>query len=283
MATTERQLKEVGSKADGGPRRGRRRVIPARADAPGAGRAVPALELVPGGESRAAEVEEQEVVASPPRHHEMAIRAVNIAVALLALVVLAPFALLIAVIIKLDSKGPVFYRQMRIGLDRRRPRSDAATGRRAADMGGRPFTIYKFRTMRIDAEDGTGPVWASREDSRTTRVGRFLRRYRLDEIPQFLNVLKGDMSVVGPRPERPSFVQRLRREIDDYGLRQRVKPGITGWAQVNQEPDQTMDDVRCKLQYDLEYLRNRSLSFDLRIMLRTLPVMLEAGRFFTRR
>lgn len=204
-------------------------------------------------------------------------RVINSTLAAIALTVLSPLALLIAIAIKLDSRGPVFYRQLRIGLDRRGGTGGDALDhtRRTADLGGLPFTIYKFRTMHLDAEDGTGPVWATREDARVTRVGRFLRPYRLDEIPQFWNVLRGEMSIVGPRPERPSFVHVLRNELEEYPLRQRVPPGITGWAQVNQEPDQSLDDVRQKLEYDLEYLRRRSLTFDLRIMLRTVPVMLE--------
>lgn len=211
------------------------------------------------------------------------LRALNVLVASLALAILSPIILVVAIAIKLDSKGPVLYRQLRIGLDRRglgpdgRPLPDPQ-GRRTLDLGGRPFTIYKFRTMRTDAEQGTGPVWAARDDDRTTKVGQFLRSYRFDEIPQFLNVLRGDMAVVGPRPERPSFVNYLRSEIDHYPLRHRVPPGITGWAQVNQEPDQEVEDVRAKLAYDLEYLQRRSLAFDLRIMLKTLPVMLARER-----
>lgn len=207
-----------------------------------------------------------------------AIRLVNLIVAAAAAVALLPLGLLIALVIKLDSPGPVLYRQLRVGIDRRDPDPESGSDfarRRTADLGGRPFLMYKFRTMRHDAEEVTGPVWAAAGDGRATRVGRFLRHFRLDEIPQFWNVLKGDMSVVGPRPERPSFVQRLRTEFREYQLRQRVPPGITGWAQVNKEPDRSLDDVRVKLQYDLEYLRRRSLAFDLRIMLRTLPVMVE--------
>jgi lipopolysaccharide/colanic/teichoic acid biosynthesis glycosyltransferase len=217
-----------------------------------------------------------ETPEEPVSNHRLH-RVINATLAAVALVILFPIGLVVAIAIKLDSRGPVFYRQLRIGLDRRGGLGAAALahGRRTADLGGLPFTIYKFRTMHLDAEDRTGPVWATREDARITRVGRFLRPYRLDEIPQFWNVLRGEMSVVGPRPERPSFVHVLRNELEEYPLRQRVPPGITGWAQVNQEPDQTMDDVRQKLEYDLEYLRRRSLSFDLRIMLRTVPVMLE--------
>lgn len=213
------------------------------------------------------------------RVEDVLIRAFNIVVAAVALVLFLPLMLLIAIAIKLDSPGPIFYKQLRIGIDRRsRRRAETDTGRRTADLGGRPFLMYKFRTMRHHAEQETGPVWASNDDGRTTRLGRWLREYRLDELPQFLNVLKGDMSVVGPRPERPSFVGRLRNEIDGYTLRQRVPPGITGWAQVNRDADRTVEDVREKLRYDLEYLYQRSLWFDLRIMMRTLPVMLERER-----
>ena len=147
-------------------------------------------------------------------------------------------------------------------------------GRRNENIGGAPFVIYKFRTMAADAEAETGPVWASKEDGRVTRVGRWLRRYRLDELPQFWNALKGDMAVVGPRPERPAFVRRLRRELSAYALRQRVRPGITGMAQVNRGADQSVDDVKIKLDYDLEYLNRRSLRLDFIIMLRTVPVIL---------
>lgn len=144
-----------------------------------------------------------------------------------------------------------------------------------SDIGGQPFLITKFRSMRVDAEAESGPVWAEANDPRVTRIGRFLRRTRLDELPQFWNVLKGEMSIVGPRPERPAFVQQLREEIGHYPLRHQVPPGITGWAQVNRRADQTVDDVRIKVDYDLEYLQRRSLWFDVWIMLKTLPVMFE--------
>jgi lipopolysaccharide/colanic/teichoic acid biosynthesis glycosyltransferase len=210
---------------------------------------------------------------------EFFLRAANVSVALAALVVLLPVILVIGLLIRLDSPGPIVYRQLRIGLDRR-GRLDATnrTGRRVSDLGGRPFMIYKFRTMRVDAELDSGPVWASRNDSRATRIGTILRRTRLDEIPQFWNVLKGDMAVVGPRPERPNFVLELQKEIDGYRLRNRVKPGITGWAQVHKAADQTVEDVREKVGYDLEYVRRRSLWFDLLIMLKTLPVMFERDK-----
>jgi lipopolysaccharide/colanic/teichoic acid biosynthesis glycosyltransferase len=209
------------------------------------------------------------------RWHDAILRAINVLVAAFCLVVLSPVILVVAIAIKLDSHGPILYRQLRIGLDRRRQDQATSSSRRTGDLGGRPFVMYKFRTMHVNAESSTGPVWASQNDGRTTRVGRFLRRHRLDEIPQFWNVIKGDMSVVGPRPERPGFVQILRDEIDGYALRHRVPPGITGWAQVNRTPDQSVDDVRRKLEYDLEYMRRRSVWFDLRVMLRTVVVVTE--------
>ena len=199
----------------------------------------------------------------------------------MALVILLPIIIVIAVAVRLDSPGPVIYRQLRVGLDRRgRMDRRDSTGRRVNDLGGRPFMIYKFRTMLVDAELDSGPVWARTDDERATRVGRVLRKTRIDEIPQFWNVLKGDMGVVGPRPERPNFVLELQKEIDGYRLRNRVKPGITGWAQVHKASDQSVEDVRQKVDYDLEYVRRRSLWFDLLIMLKTLPVMFERDQTY---
>jgi len=210
------------------------------------------------------------------RFEAFAFRIINNAVAIVALVILSPVILMIAILIRIDSPGSVFYRQVRVGLDRRNLADEAASiGRRLSDIGGQPFEIFKFRTMRLDAEVISGPVWAADDDPRVTRVGRLLRRTRLDEIPQFWNVLRGEMSIVGPRPERPTFVRQLRDEIVGYPLRQQVPPGITGWAQVNRPPDQTVDDVRAKVDFDLEYLKRRSIWFDLWIMLKTLPVMFE--------
>ncbi len=200
-------------------------------------------------------------------------RALNIAVACIALFVALPLLLLIAVAIKLTSRGPVLYTQERVGLDRRVPGTDAGNHRRAVDLGGRPFTIYKFRTMRVDAEQSTGAVWATQNDPRITPVGRFLRQYRLDEIPQLLNVLRGEMNIVGPRPERPTIFAELRGHISEYPLRQRAKPGITGLAQINHHYDRSLEDVRTKVRYDLEYISRRSLWEDLRIMLQTVPVV----------
>ena len=134
--------------------------------------------------------------------------------------------------------------------------------------------IYKFRTMRINAEGANGAVWATRTDSRVTRVGAVMRKYRVDELPQLVNVIRGEMNIVGPRPERPSIFSRLCDDIEEYPLRQQAKPGITGWAQVNHNYDTSVDDVRKKVRYDLEYLQRQGVAEDLLIMAKTLPVML---------
>ena len=152
----------------------------------------------------------------------------------------------------------MLYTQERVGLDRRIPGDDAGNHRRTRDIGGRPFTIYKFRTMQVDAERATGAVWATQNDPRITPVGRFLRQYRLDEIPQLLNVMRGEMNIVGPRPERPTIFAELREHITEYPLRQRAKPGITGLAQIYHHYDRSLDDVRTKVRYDLEYIRRRA-------------------------
>jgi lipopolysaccharide/colanic/teichoic acid biosynthesis glycosyltransferase len=199
-------------------------------------------------------------------------RAVNVTVAFVALVLLAPVLLIIAIAVKLTSPGPVLYCQTRVGVDRRRP--GGGNYRRQVDYGGRLFTIYKFRTMYVAAPDAAPQVWATQDDPRITPVGRVLRKFRLDELPQFYNVIRGDMNVVGPRPEQPEIFIRLRDEIDRYAERQRVLPGITGLAQVNHTYDQNLDDVRRKLLYDLQYTARSSPAEDLRIMLQTLPVMM---------
>jgi lipopolysaccharide/colanic/teichoic acid biosynthesis glycosyltransferase len=203
----------------------------------------------------------------------LAHRAMNVCIAAVVLFVALPLLVLIAVAIKLTSRGPVFYLQERVGLDRRRPGAGPAHPRRTRDLGGRPFTIYKFRTMVVDAERHSGAVWATQDDPRVTAVGRFLRQYRLDELPQLLNVVRGDMNIVGPRPERPTIFAELRQHIAEYPQRQRAKPGITGLAQINHHYDRSMEDVRTKVRYDLEYIRRRSLWEDLRIMLQTIPVV----------
>jgi lipopolysaccharide/colanic/teichoic acid biosynthesis glycosyltransferase len=200
-------------------------------------------------------------------------RVMNLIIAGLALFVALPLLLLIALAIKLTSRGPVLYLQERVGLDRRASGNDAGNRRRTRDLGGQPFTIYKFRTMQVDAERATGAVWATQNDPRITPVGRFLRQYRLDEIPQLLNVMRGEMNIVGPRPERPTIFAELREHIAEYPLRQRTKPGITGLAQIHHHYDRSVDDVRTKVRYDLEYIRRRSLGEDIRIMLQTIPVV----------
>jgi sugar transferase (PEP-CTERM system associated) len=183
-------------------------------------------------------------------------RALDVAVSLVGLVVLAPVMALVAIGIRLTSPGPIFYHQSRVGLN------------------GRVFTVHKFRSMRVDAEKGTGAVWAKAGDPRVTGFGRFLRRVRLDEVPQFWNVLVGDMSIVGPRPERPEFVGELKTQIPFYGQRHVVRPGLTGWAQVRHSYGSSVDDSLQKLQYDLFYIKNLSLAFDIFIMLETVKTVL---------
>jgi lipopolysaccharide/colanic/teichoic acid biosynthesis glycosyltransferase len=209
----------------------------------------------------------------PRKRDEVVSRALNVTVAAIALVVLAPLFALIALVIGITSRGPVLYSQVRVGMDRRW-RYARAYDRRGYDHGGKLFKMYKFRTMRVDAEPDGRAVWASRRDPRVTLVGRFLRTSRLDELPQLWNVICGEMNIVGPRPERPSIFAELRKDIPEYPLRQRVKPGITGWAQVNRSYDACLDDVRQKVALDLEYVRRQGVFEDLRIMSMTLPVML---------
>jgi lipopolysaccharide/colanic/teichoic acid biosynthesis glycosyltransferase len=201
-------------------------------------------------------------------------RSLNLFLALIALVLLLPVLAITALLVWLTSPGPVLYTQVRVGLDRRLPLDSSQNHRRERDLGGQPFTIYKFRTMRVDAEHHSGAVWAQQRDPRVTPIGRLLRQYRLDELPQLLNVLKGEMNIVGPRPERPTIFAELREHIAEYPLRQRAKPGITGLAQINHHYDRSLDDVRTKVHYDLEYIRRQSVSEDFRIMLKTLPVIL---------
>jgi lipopolysaccharide/colanic/teichoic acid biosynthesis glycosyltransferase len=200
-------------------------------------------------------------------------RAVNLVLGGIALAVLSPFFVLVAIAIKLSSRGPIFYTQTRVGIDRRGRRELAIRERRLQDLGGAAFTIYKFRSMYVNAEGKSGAVWATVNDPRVTPLGRFMRKFRVDEWPQLINVVNGDMNLVGPRPERPSIVARLREDIREYPLRQRVKPGITGLAQINLSYDSCIDDVRAKVRYDLEYLRRQSLAEDLLIMAKTVPTM----------
>ena len=211
---------------------------------------------------------------TPKPRSDHVVRALNIVIAGTALLVLSPVMLLVAIAIRLSSPGPVIYAQTRVGQDRRRrSRQTSMFDRRACDLGGRVFRIYKFRTMRLDAER-RGVQWATKNDPRVTLLGRFLRQCRLDELPQLINVITGDMNIVGPRPERPSIVRRLAESIEEYPLRHWAKPGITGLAQINLSYDTCLDDVRAKVRYDLEYIRRQSVGEDLRIMLCTMPAML---------
>lgn len=175
--------------------------------------------------------------------------------AAIGLLVLSPVMVLVAVVIKLESRGPVIYRQARVG------------------MNGRHFEILKFRSMRQDAEQASGPVWAQERDPRITRVGHWLRKLRLDELPQLLNVLRGDMNVVGPRPERPTFVEQFRQSIPYYEMRHSVRPGISGWAQVSRDYGASLDDAREKLEYDLFYIKNRSVWLDVFILFQTTKIV----------
>jgi lipopolysaccharide/colanic/teichoic acid biosynthesis glycosyltransferase len=215
---------------------------------------------------------EREVIPRP--RSESLNRAVNIVLSSIALLVLSPLMLAIALAVKLTSRGPILYSQTRVGLDRRWNRTEHLHDRRVRDLGGRIFKIYKFRSMYMDAERHSGAVWAMRSDPRVTPVGRVLRKLRLDELPQFINVLKGDMNIVGPRPERPSICIKLSKEIAEYPQRHRAKPGITGRAQVNQQYDECVEDVRAKVRFDLEYLERQGMVEDLKIMLQTIPVVL---------
>ena len=183
-------------------------------------------------------------------------RTMDILVSFLILAAGFPVWLAVAIAIKLDSKGPVFYTQERVGKDEKL------------------FKVIKFRSMGEEAEKSSGPVWANREDPRVTRVGRVLRRLRIDEVPQFINVLDGDMSLIGPRPERPFFVEQLSKEIPLYKRRLKVRPGITGWAQVKHKYDESVEDVRKKVEYDLYYIENMSLRMDFKIFLNTIAVVL---------
>ena len=173
-------------------------------------------------------------------------RAMDVAIAALVIVALVPIVPLVALLIWLEDRGPIFYRQERMGLD------------------GKPFMIVKFRSMRVDAEATSGPVWAIKGDPRRTRVGAFMRQWSLDELPQIWNVLCGDMSIVGPRPERPTFVREFKHKIPRYMLRHRVKSGITGWAQVHGWRGNT--SVKKRIQYDLYYIQNWSLALDCKIL-----------------
>jgi lipopolysaccharide/colanic/teichoic acid biosynthesis glycosyltransferase len=247
-----------------------------RADRRDNGGGAGAVGLGAAGMLAAPRVEESaaEGAFAPATRSEIAARTLNIVVAAIALLILAPVCVLVALAVKLTSRGPVFYTQTRVGLDRRWTRTRALNERRVEDLGGQPFTILKFRSMTVDAEANGQAVWATKHDARVTAVGSVLRKTRLDEIPQLINVLRGEMNIVGPRPERPSIVVRLRESIPEYPFRHRVKPGITGWAQINHNYDSCLEDVKTKVRYDLEYIRGQGILFDLKIMVMTLPVMM---------
>jgi sugar transferase (PEP-CTERM system associated) len=190
------------------------------------------------------------------RARQAAKRVFDIVVSSLLLLLAAPLMLLTALAIKLDSPGPVLYRQQRVGL------------------GGRLFMCLKFRSMRMDAERDGVARWAVKDDPRVTRVGTFMRKMRIDELPQLIGVLRGEMSMVGPRPERPSFVEQLTREIPFYGVRHSVKPGVTGWAQVRYTYAASVEDARKKHQLDLYYVKNNSLFLDMLVLIETVSVVL---------
>lgn len=201
-----------------------------------------------------------EVMATPmPAWEQYTKRLIDLIVALVVLVVGMPLWIGLTIAVKMTSEGEAIYRQKRVGKK------------------GRVFTMYKFRTMQVDAEAKTGPVWASKNDTRYTSVGRWLRKTRLDEIPQLWNVLRGDMSLVGPRPERPYFVEKLIGKVPLYNRRHRVKPGITGWAQVMWHYDRSLEDVQQKVKFDLYYIENMSLRMDLKILFRTLRAVVSGG------
>jgi sugar transferase (PEP-CTERM system associated) len=183
-------------------------------------------------------------------------RLLDMFLAALGILLSSPLLLVTALAIRFSSPGPILYRQRRVGLK------------------GVPFTLYKFRSMRTDAEAATGPVWASRDDPRVTPVGRIIRNTRIDELPQLFNVLKGEMSIIGPRPERPAFVKGLSEQIPFYRQRHFVRPGITGWAQINYKYGDTIEHTKIKLEYDLYYIKNMSVALDIVIVLQTAKTML---------
>ena len=182
-------------------------------------------------------------------------RAFDIIASILGIILLSPLFVLTVLLIKLTSRGPVIYKQTRVGKN------------------GEEFEMYKFRTMRVDAEKETGPIWACENDNRLIATGEFLRKAHIDEIPQFMNILKGDMSLIGPRPERPVFVEKFKKEIPQYAQRLEVKPGLTGLAQVWHKYDETIADVKKKVKYDLLYIKKLCLWTDLRILFRTIRVV----------
>lgn len=189
------------------------------------------------------------------RYHRIFKRIVDLLISIIVGILTVPIILIAMILVKIDSKGPAIYVQERVGKDEI------------------PFNCYKFRSMREDAEKDIGPVWSEDDDPRITKVGKYLRKFRIDELPQLLNVIKGEMSIIGPRPERPFFVDQLKKEIPLYSRRFKIHPGITGWAQIKQRSDRELDDVREKLRYDFYYLENMSFNLDLKIIVNTFVVM----------
>jgi len=211
-------------------------------------------------------------------------RTMDILGAAVGLVLTSPLWIILPILIKLDSRGPVFYSQVRVGLDRRKSQRRFCQkteiedvrerDRRRVDYRGSTFKVLKFRTMISNAERDSGPVWASKNDTRVTRLGSFLRKTRMDEIPQFINILIGQMSLVGPRPERPEFVADLSTKVENYNRRLQAKPGLTGLAQVSSGYDSSISSVITKVKYDLEYIDNWSVWSDIKIILKTVIVVI---------
>ncbi len=205
-------------------------------------------------------------------------RAFDASLAAILLLVMAPFMLLVAIAIKIDSRGPVFYAQWRTGLNRRRAGLGTGTERRRTSAFGRPFRIYKFRSMRTDAEPGGKPVWCRKDDPRVTRMGNIMRKTHMDELPQLFNILIGDMSFVGPRPERPEVISDLTGKVSGYEHRLLCPPGLTGLAQISHPADLALGDVKKKLRYDRLYLKRASMWMDMVLILGTVPKVLNVPR-----
>jgi len=210
-------------------------------------------------------------------------RIIDVFCSAVGLLLCLPLFFIVGLLIKLDSAGPIFFRQERVGLDRRKrerrlleiktTKEERKTERRKKDHYGKSFYLYKFRTMVMGAEKSCGPVWAKKDDPRITNIGRVLRKTRIDELPQLLNVLKGEMSLVGPRPERYHFVRDFVQKVEGYPYRLKVKPGITGLAQVKNGYDSSVEDVKLKVYHDLNYIREWSIVKDFTILLKTILVI----------
>jgi len=187
-------------------------------------------------------------------------RMFDVILSIIGILICLPIWILISLLVKLDSKGPVLYYQSRSGKN------------------GKLFNIIKFRSMISNAESDTGPIWAGSEDSRITKIGSFLRRFHIDETPQLINIMMGEMSIIGPRPERPYFIKKLKKTYPFYNRRLKIRPGVTGWSQINQPFDTDVKDVHQKLKYDFYYIENLSYRLDVHILFRTLWVVLRGHR-----